>query len=373
MCGEERAWVLDPEGRTRWHSTARVLIDHPDPGDVNPRRANLDAVLLPTGEVFVEGGAKNTRSDATGVKVAEMFDPQDSSGSPAGTWRVLPEAQEVRNYHSVALLMPSGAVWVAGSNFDSKTGLRNRNLWIEVFEPWYFCHRRPRIAASPERACHGDRLDIDTSEADHIEQVVLVRCGTCTHNFNPDQRLVELTIERESSGRLTAQVPDEMGVAIPGYYLLFVLDGDRVPSEGRFIQICARSGSRSAPSLPRWWDLIHDLRRYLPDRELGRLVRRLSEDLLTGPSLVTPPLVRTPERPVDKEPEEDDGQGGAARRVSVPGTGTFRQREGSDTWHFCQNCSNWPTEDFDERETKPTSDDLCNECRAKLKNKKCDR
>jgi hypothetical protein len=34
-------------------------------------------------------------------------------------------AERVRGYHSVALLMPDGAVWVAGSNFNAMPGLAN--------------------------------------------------------------------------------------------------------------------------------------------------------------------------------------------------------------------------------------------------------
>jgi len=47
----------------------------------------------------------------------------------------------------------------------------------------------------------------------------------------------------------------------------------------------------------------------------------------------------------------------------------YRKRKGSDTWHWCTNCSNWPTGragvDYDSRNTKPTSGELDNECQAK--------
>lgn len=46
---------------------------------------------------------------------------------------VLPTSPVVRGYHSVALLMPDGAVWVAGSNFDGGPGIGNRELRIEIF------------------------------------------------------------------------------------------------------------------------------------------------------------------------------------------------------------------------------------------------
>jgi len=44
---------------------------------------------------------------------------------------------------------------------------------------------------------------------------------------------------------------------------------------------------------------------------------------------------------------------------------TYRRRRGSDTWHFCSNCSNWPTSDYEEKYTKPSSGELCNECQSK--------
>ena len=43
----------------------------------------------------------------------------------------------------------------------------------------------------------------------------------------------------------------------------------------------------------------------------------------------------------------------------------YRKRTGSDTWHFCRNCSAWPSNDYAERETKPSSGELCDQCLAK--------
>jgi hypothetical protein len=41
---------------------------------------------------------------------------------------------------------------------------------------------------------------------------------------------------------------------------------------------------------------------------------------------------------------------------------TFRRRRGSDTWHFCSNCSEWPRADYDERATTPGTGLFCDEC-----------
>ncbi len=42
----------------------------------------------------------------------------------------------------------------------------------------------------------------------------------------------------------------------------------------------------------------------------------------------------------------------------------YRRKNGKDTWHWCRNCSNWPTSDYSERDTKP-SGELCDECLGK--------
>lgn len=49
----------------------------------------------------------------------------------------------------------------------------------------------------------------------------------------------------------------------------------------------------------------------------------------------------------------------------------YRRKKGSDTWHWCTNCSNWPTSDYDVRYTKPSDGELDNECRAKEKADSC--
>jgi hypothetical protein len=49
----------------------------------------------------------------------------------------------------------------------------------------------------------------------------------------------------------------------------------------------------------------------------------------------------------------------------------YRRRKGKDTWHWCTNCGNWPTSDYDTSSTKPTSGELCDECLAKQRDSNC--
>lgn len=233
LCGGSTPYVLDLGASSpSWTSVSRSLTDHPDPGDVNPVRIYLNATLLPTGTVFMNGGVKDPDDDETGVLRAELYDHE------AGSWDVLPAACVVRNYHSVSLLQPDGAVWTAGSNHNAESGGPDKREYrIEEFRPWYFCHDRPVIEDAPDRVCHGEAFEIRTADAAPISEVAIVRCGSVTHAFNPDQRYVTLEFER-GGDRIETRIPQDPAIAVPGYYLLFVLDEEGVPSEGRYLQVC---------------------------------------------------------------------------------------------------------------------------------------
>lgn len=50
---------------------------------------------------------------------------------------------------------------------------------------------------------------------------------------------------------------------------------------------------------------------------------------------------------------------------------TYRKRDGSDTWHWCRNCSNDPKSGYKEQSTKPSSGELCNQCQSKDESNNC--
>lgn len=53
----------------------------------------------------------------------------------------------------------------------------------------------------------------------------------------------------------------------------------------------------------------------------------------------------------------------------------YRRRKDSDTWHWCKNCSQWPTSNYDTEyhygSDRPSSGELDNECQSKEANDNC--
>lgn len=191
-------------------------------------RFNANAVLLPDGDVLVVGGRDVQNSPAL------LFDPA------AHTFSTMDVVKYRREYHSVALLLPSGKVMTTGGDQGNTPSQRTA---IEVFSPPYlFRGPRPVVTAAPASVRYGDSFEVTTSAAADVARVVMVRPMAVTHHTDSSQRLVELTFthDRYAPDRLEVQAPSGRyvtSIAPPGYYMLFVLNGRGVPSEARFVRL----------------------------------------------------------------------------------------------------------------------------------------
>ena len=64
-----------------------------------------------------------------------------------------------------------------------------------------------------------------------------MRAGAVTHGFNHNQRYVGCAITGSGAFQVHAAAPPNGNVAPPGHYLLFLVDNDRIPSTGAWIQL----------------------------------------------------------------------------------------------------------------------------------------
>jgi hypothetical protein len=50
----------------------------------------------------------------------------------------------------------------------------------------------------------------------------------------------------------------------------------------------------------------------------------------------------------------------------------YRRKIGCATWHFCSNCSQWPTSNYICLKEEPRTHQTCNECIVRQHEDKCD-
>src|SRR5438876_3491500 len=199
-------------------------------------RIEMNAVILPTGQVLAMGGSYNDEDPTTASLNADLFDANAASVGSAGV------NVYARLYHSVALLLPDATVWLAGGN--PQRGSYEQHM--EIYQPAYLfttdlngnvvAATRPSFSGAPSGITYGNSFTVQTANPTNIASVVLVRNGSVTHAFDMDQRLVELSFTR-GSGALTATAPPSGNIAPPGYYMLFLLNSSGVPSVASFVQL----------------------------------------------------------------------------------------------------------------------------------------
>lgn len=193
-------------------------------------RRQFNATLLPDGQVLVTGGTSSAgfSNRAGAVHTAEVWTPSTEH------WSELASNRVTRVYHSTTLLLPDGRILHTGSG--DGPGLP-RELNAELFSPPYlFRGPRPVISGVPEAIGYRENFFLATAEPGRMVRATLIRLGSVTHGFDQDQRFIELTIRRTAGG-LTISAPASGAWAPPGPYLIFVLDGDGVPSVARVLRL----------------------------------------------------------------------------------------------------------------------------------------
>ena len=215
--GRSTGAVASVESFNATTSTWTHLASLPQP------RAHMSPVLLPDGTILGVGGNS----------VANFGTPQYAALSyvpGASSWTTLASQAERRGYHSSAVLLPDGRVLSAGD-----TGTGGGGNTDEIYSPSYlFQGPRPAITSAPTQVNHGDSFTITTP--DTASRAVLMSPGAATHTVDFSERHIELQASPDGSGGIKATAPDDM-VALTGYYMLFLVDANGVPSTATWIHI----------------------------------------------------------------------------------------------------------------------------------------
>jgi galactose oxidase len=77
---------------------------------------------------------------------------------------------------------------------------------------------------------------VETPDAGTVVAASWVRLSSVTHAFDQNQRFVPLDLERTPGG-VTITAPPNPNLAPPGHYMLFLLNGDGIPSVAKIMQV----------------------------------------------------------------------------------------------------------------------------------------
>lgn len=233
-------------------------------GSILQPLATTKAVLLPDGKVLIGQGVNRSRNcnvdgrpctfeEKEGLHF-QMFDPATASITELARTTVS------RGLHGTATLLPDGSVFFAGENREalvrpddpsfplmtSYAGLLpfgDPDQGVPVgqlfFPPYLFKSdgtraTRPVILSSPEEISYGGHFDIKVAgNPNQISSVVMLRSDHNTHSLTTGDRYVKLAFSPKGAarkGEIRIRAPKLPAQAVPGIYMLFVLDQVGVPS-----------------------------------------------------------------------------------------------------------------------------------------------
>jgi hypothetical protein len=223
------------------------------------------AVVLPDGKVLIGQGlnpALLTYEQREGLRF-QLFDPA------SGTTTLLARTTVSRGLHGTATLLPDGSVFFAGENREalvrptdpsfplvtSYAGLLpagDPDQGVPVgqlfFPPYLFSPDgtravRPVIQKSPMEISYGGQFDIEVAGDPHqIGSVVMLRSDHNTHSLTTGDRYVKLAFRLTDDDGLRVTAPTLPGQAVPGIYLLYVVDRAGVPSVAKRVDVKSENG-----------------------------------------------------------------------------------------------------------------------------------
>ncbi|KAF7870332.1 hypothetical protein EAF04_004078 [Stromatinia cepivora] len=181
------------------------------------KRAFANCVVLPDGKVLVTEGQPYAVPfiDTDAVLTPGLWDPTTQ------TFTILPPHTIPRTYHSIALLMLDGRVFTGGGGLCGSSCATN-HADEQIYRPAYLFTSngtaaiRPVIFSAISTVAVGGTVTITTDTA--VTSFLITRYGSATHTVNTDQRRIALTPVTASGSTYTFTIPNDPGIALPGYW-----------------------------------------------------------------------------------------------------------------------------------------------------------
>ena len=231
--------------------------------DMNHFRINVNAVNLVDGKVLIIGGHNyykwypeqeaSFQSGIVHAMACEIFNPATN------TFTQVADLAFPRMYHSAAVLLPDGTVFVAGgadgnSSEPGETIALNRKDF-EIYKPPYLFIEPtvtpPEITSvvsgpnnDADKVYYGRHFHVMCTNIDDIDKVVLIRPGAMSHHTDTEQRHIPFKKNasefgfRKTGNKLQVPMTNDPSIAPPGYYMLFVIKTNGRPcGRAKFVKV----------------------------------------------------------------------------------------------------------------------------------------
>ncbi|KHN41651.1 hypothetical protein glysoja_036395 [Glycine soja] len=220
--------VPEREALDTWVQIAKVVN-----GGNTTTYSDSNLLVLPNGHLLLINGATKGTSAWWNADLPNytpvLYRPEDPKGL---RFRVLKASQIARIYHSTSTVLPSGKIWVFGSNTHNTYRDVDRfptETRVEAFSPPYldanFDKYRPQINedASEKELTYGGFFE--TSFSVRWNRLLFLKI---------DELIVEA---QEGFYRVRVEAPPSNAIAPPGYYLLFVVPRGLPAAKGIWVHI----------------------------------------------------------------------------------------------------------------------------------------
>lgn len=285
-------WFMISGRRGNVQTGTVEVMDFTDPvpqwttvGSIQQPLSTTKAVLLPDGKVLIghgvnrgasctitEGGVERPCTfDEREGRHFQMFDPATNAVTR------LAKTTVSRGLHGTATLLPDGSVFFAGENREALIRTNDPAYPLSAswapdgvlmrgdpdqgvpvgqlfFPPYLFKSggapaQRPVVSSAPREISYRGHFDIKVAgAAGDIASVAIVRSDHNTHSLTTGDRYVKLAFREKSStggkgkgaagaGELRVIEPSLPAQAVPGIYMLFVVDKNGVPSVGQQVRL----------------------------------------------------------------------------------------------------------------------------------------
>ena len=198
-------------------------------------RAFADATILPTGDVFVNGGTAVYRG-AYDDTYFSNFTPEIYKSND-DIWKKMSKTNFRRNYHSTSLLLPDGRIFVAGGDAWNAQFFYPPYLFARDSKGKMIFAKRPKIEKLEKIISNRSKQIMLVDNSDEIEKISLISTGSTTHAQASELKYLSLKFKIINKNKIEFEIPENKNNVTDGTYLVFIVSNSGVPSIGKITYI----------------------------------------------------------------------------------------------------------------------------------------